>query len=91
VEGCYYAKDRQRHNIGSKEGMDTPFPEPPRERLLDLEAAAAYLKLSRRQVRDLCRRKAITHTRIDRLNWRFRISALEDFVERYTHRAKGVY
>jgi excisionase family DNA binding protein len=68
--------------------MDTPFPD---DRLLDLSEAATYLKLSNRQVRDLCRRHAITHMRIDRLNWRFRLSALNDFLQRYTDKAKGVY
>ena len=34
---------------------------------------------------------SITHARIDRLNWRFRVSDLDAYLSRFTVRAKAVY
>jgi excisionase family DNA binding protein len=59
--------------------------------LFDLTEAAEYLKISNRALRDLCKRKAITYIRLDRYNWRFRISDLETYLVRGTVRAKAVY
>jgi excisionase family DNA binding protein len=59
--------------------------------LLDLKEAAAYLRLSVRALRDACNAGRITHTRLDRLNWRFRKADLDDFVARRTVRARTVY
>jgi hypothetical protein len=41
--------------------------------------------------RDLCKRRAVTYIRLDRLNWRFRRSALDDYLDDLTVKAKGVY
>ena len=59
--------------------------------LLDLTEAAKYLKISNRSLRDLYHRRAITYTRIDRLNWRFKIEDLENYLTRRTVRAKTLY
>jgi len=59
--------------------------------LFDLTEAAEYLKISNRALRDLCKRKAITYIRLDRYNWRFRISDLETYLVRRTVQAKAVY
>jgi excisionase family DNA binding protein len=59
--------------------------------LIDLTGAANYLKISNRALRDLCRRRVITHVRLDRLNWRFRRSALDAYLNRLTFKAKSVY
>jgi excisionase family DNA binding protein len=59
--------------------------------LLDLIEAAKYLKISNRALRDLCKRRAVTYVRLDRLNWRFRRSALDAYLDRLTVKAKEVY
>ena len=59
--------------------------------LFDLTEAAKYLKISNRALRDLCKRQAVTYIRLDRYNWRFRISDLETYLVRRTVQAKVVY
>ena len=58
--------------------------------LLTLEEAADYLRLKPRAVRDLCNRRGLSHIRLDRYNWRFRVADLEAFLNRFAFKAKGV-
>jgi excisionase family DNA binding protein len=63
----------------------------PIDGLLDLTEAGDYLRISNRALRDLCKRRAVSYVRLDRLNWRFRRSALDAYLDRMTVRAKEVY
>jgi len=47
------------------------------ERPLTLEEAAEYLFISRYNLRILCRKKKISHSRLDYRNWRFRKADLD--------------
>jgi hypothetical protein len=39
----------------------------------------------------MCKAERITYARIDRLHWSFRLSDIEAFLERNTHRARTVF
>jgi excisionase family DNA binding protein len=58
---------------------------------LNLREAADYLGLSPRALREKCGRNLISHTRIDRLNWRFSVEDLEAYLQRNRFVAKSVY
>jgi excisionase family DNA binding protein len=51
------------------------------ERPLTLEEAAEYLSISRYNLRILCRKKKISHSRLDYRNWRFRKADLDAYLE----------
>jgi excisionase family DNA binding protein len=57
---------------------------------LTLVEAATYLKIPVRSLRDLCRRKRISHARLNYRTFRFRKSDLEIYLSRRTIPAKGV-
>jgi excisionase family DNA binding protein len=57
----------------------------------DLSQAAAYLRLSERQLRDLVRHRRITCSRIDYRTFRFRQADLDEFLEAFSVRRKGPY
>jgi excisionase family DNA binding protein len=48
--------------------------------LLDLTEAAKYLKISNRTLRDLCHRRAVSYSKINYRNWRFRKSDLDAYL-----------
>jgi excisionase family DNA binding protein len=50
------------------------------DELLDLSAAAKYLKISNRVLRDLCKRRLVSYARINYRNWRFRKSDLDAYL-----------
>jgi excisionase family DNA binding protein len=56
--------------------------------LLNLKAAADYLGISTRQLRELCGRQRITHTKMGRVTWGFRTADLDEYLHRNTIRAK---
>jgi excisionase family DNA binding protein len=57
---------------------------------LTLIEAAAYLKLPVRSLRDLCKRKRVSHARLNYRTYRFRKADLEIYLNRRTIQAKGV-
>jgi excisionase family DNA binding protein len=57
--------------------------------LLDLTEGAKYLKISNRALRDLCRRKAIRHTRLHHRAYRFRLEHLDAYLNRLTVKERG--
>ena len=70
-----------------------PAPEPksPESPYMDIDEACAYLRLTERQLRDLCRDQRITHSRIDYRTYRFKKSDLDEWFEAYRLRRKSVY
>ena len=58
---------------------------------MDFDEACAYLRLTERQLRDLCRDQRITHSRIDYRTYRFKKSDLDEWFEAYKLRRKSVY
>lgn len=58
---------------------------------LDLKGAAACLGILIPSLRALCKRRAVTFCRIDRLNRRFKPADLDDFLARNTVRAEPVH
>ena len=66
-----------------KPGSDSPY--------MDFNEACAYLRLTQRQPRDLCRDQNITHARIDYRTYRFKKSDLDEWFEAYKMRRKSVY
>jgi excisionase family DNA binding protein len=65
-----------------------PLPESP---YMDFDEACAYLRLTERQLKDLCRDQRITHSRIDYRTYRFKKSDLDEWFEAYRLRRKSVY
>jgi excisionase family DNA binding protein len=65
-----------------------PVPESP---YMDFDEACAYLRLTERQLRDLCRDQRITHARIDYRTFRFKRSDLDTWFEAYKLQRKSVY
>jgi excisionase family DNA binding protein len=63
----------------------------PKTPVYDLSQAAAYLRLSERQLRDLVRDRRITCSRIDYRTFRFRQADLDEFLEAFSVRRKGQY
>ena len=63
----------------------------PETPVYDLSQAAAYLRLSERQLRDLVRHRRITCSRIDYRTFRFRQADLDEFLEALSVRRKGSY
>jgi excisionase family DNA binding protein len=55
------------------------------------EEAAAYLRLTDRQLRDLCRDQRITHARFDYRTYRFKRTDLDEWFEAYKVKRKSVY
>ena len=70
-----------------------PAPEPksPESPYMDFDEACAYLRVTERQLRDLCRDQRITHSRIDYRTYRFKKSDLDEWFEAYKLRRKSVY
>jgi excisionase family DNA binding protein len=62
---------------------DTPY--------LDFTEACAYLRLTERQLRDLCRDQRITHARIDYRTFRFKRADLDSWFDAYKMQRKSVY
>jgi excisionase family DNA binding protein len=58
---------------------------------LTAQEAAAYLRLSERQLRDLCRDQRITHARFDYRTYRFKRADLDEWFEAYRVKRKSVY
>jgi excisionase family DNA binding protein len=58
---------------------------------MDFNEACAYLRLTQRQLRELCRDQNITHARIDYRTYRFKKSDLDAWFEAYKMRRKSVY
>jgi excisionase family DNA binding protein len=58
---------------------------------MDEKEAAAYLRLTPRQLRDLCREQNISHARIDYRTYRFRKSDLEEWFQAYRVKRKSIY
>jgi excisionase family DNA binding protein len=54
------------------------------DRPLTLKEASEYLKLPPSTVRDLCKRKKLSHARINYRNWRFRRSDLDAYLAKRT-------
>jgi excisionase family DNA binding protein len=73
------------------------FPDIPIERetrpgeYMDVTEAAEYLRLSERQLRDLCRDEKITHARIDYRTYRFKKTDLDAWFEVYALKRKSVF
>jgi excisionase family DNA binding protein len=65
-----------------------PVPESP---YMDFDEACAYLRLTERQLKDLCRDQRITHSRIDYRTYRFKKSDLDEWFEAYKLRRKSVF
>jgi excisionase family DNA binding protein len=65
-----------------------PVPESP---YMDFDEACAYLRLTERQLKDLCRDQRITHARIDYRTFRFKRSDLDTWFEAYKLQRKSVY
>jgi excisionase family DNA binding protein len=63
--------------------IETPY--------LDFTEACAYLRLTERQLRDLCRDQRITHARIDYRTFRFKRADLDSWFEAYKMQRKSVY
>ena len=61
----------------------------PKTLVYDLAQAAAYLRLSERQLRDLVRHRRITCSRIDYRTFRFRQADLDEFLEAFSVRRKN--
>jgi excisionase family DNA binding protein len=61
----------------------------PKTPIYDLAQAAAYLRLSERQLRDLVRHRRITCSRIDYRTLRFRQADLDEFLEAFSVRRKN--
>jgi excisionase family DNA binding protein len=57
---------------------------------MTLVEAAAFLKIPVRSLRDLCKRKRVSHARLNYRTYRFRRSDLETYLNRRTVPAKGV-
>ena|ERR1700733_5127474 len=60
-----------------------------RSPLLDLSEGATYLKISNRALRDLCKRKAVRHTRLHHRAYRFRLEDLNAYLNRHTVKERG--
>jgi excisionase family DNA binding protein len=58
---------------------------------LNLTEAAEYLRLTERQLRDLCREQRITHCRVDYRTYRFKKEDLDEWFESRKIRRKSVY
>lgn len=50
-----------------------------------------YLRLTERQLKDLCRAQNITHARIDYRTYRFKKTDLDEWFEAYKVKRKSVY
>jgi excisionase family DNA binding protein len=66
-------------------------PKSPEAPYLDLAEACAYLRLTERQLKDLCRDQRITHARIDYRTFRFKRADLDSWFEAYKMHRKSVY
>jgi excisionase family DNA binding protein len=70
----------------------TPEPKPlPESPYMDFDEACAYLRLTERQLKDLCRDRIITHARFDYRTYRFKRADLDDWFEAYKLKRKSVY
>lgn len=58
---------------------------------LTFEEAMEYLRLTERQLKDLCRAQNITHARIDYRTYRFKKTDLDEWFEAYKVKRKSVY
>jgi excisionase family DNA binding protein len=67
----------------SKPARDSPY--------MDFSEACAYLRLTERQLKDLCREQNITHARFDYRTYRFRKADLDEWFDAYKVRRKSVY
>lgn len=65
-----------------------PVPESP---YMDFDEACGYLRLTERQLKDLCRDQRIPHARIDYRTFRFKRSDLDTWFEAYKFQRKSVY
>ena len=77
-----------------KEQSEKPDPEPKPASdspYMDFNEACTYLRLTERQLKDLCRGQNITHARIDYRTYRFKKSDLDEWFEAYKMYRKSVY
>jgi excisionase family DNA binding protein len=56
---------------------------------LTLAEAAAYLKVPVRTLRELCKRKRVSHARLNYRTYRFRLDDLDAYLNRRTIPAKA--
>jgi excisionase family DNA binding protein len=61
------------------------------EEIFDLGKAAAYLGVSKLQLKTMAKAGRVTYCRVDRLHWRFAKRDLDSYIERNTFQAKTVY
>jgi excisionase family DNA binding protein len=80
---AYRAKRTREDGPGTKIAARIPC--------MDLGEACAYLRLTERQLKDLCRDRIITHARIDYRTYRFKRADLDEWFEGYKLRRKSVY
>jgi excisionase family DNA binding protein len=74
----------QRTEPGKPKKAPAPEPKPLAESpYMDFHEACAYLRLTERQLKDLCRDQRITHARIDYRTFRFKRSDLDTWFEAY--------
>jgi excisionase family DNA binding protein len=72
----------------------TPAPEPKPAQdspYMAFSEACTYLRLTERQLKDLCRDQGITHARFDYRTYRFRKADLDEWFDAYKVRRKSVY
>jgi excisionase family DNA binding protein len=74
-----------------EEPAPAPGPKSPESPYLEFAEACAYLRLTERQLRDLCRDRRITHARIDYRTFRFKQADLESWFDAYKMQRKSVY
>jgi excisionase family DNA binding protein len=85
-----YVAARVRNPSRTKVERKKTAPPAPGE-YMDEKEAAAYLRLTPRQLRDLCRDQNISHARIDYRTYRFKKSDLDEWFSAYRVKRKWVY
>jgi hypothetical protein len=75
-----------------QEPAPAPQPKPAQDSpYMALSEAYTYLRLTERQLKDLCRDCNITHARLDYRTYRFRKADLDEWFDAYKVRRKSVY
>jgi excisionase family DNA binding protein len=90
--------------INPYELLDTLFPgsfprearfklaeSPARDTRLNLQEASEFLGVTTRRLKDLCREKRITHTRIDYRTYRFTRADLDAWLVEYRMNRKAIF
>jgi excisionase family DNA binding protein len=85
-------QDALVHKTAPKEPAPAPEPKPAQDSLyMAFSEACTYLRLTDRQLKDLCRDQGITHARFDYRTYRFRKADLDEWFDAYKVRRKSVY